>query len=343
MIVETRLPIRPPDGIARKAAELESLGYDGLLTNETAHDSLLPLAIAAGATTRASLGSAVTIAFPRSPMVTAMAAWDLAALSKGRFILGLGTQVRGHIERRFSTAWTAPGPRLREYVEAVRAIWRSFQTGERLAYEGKHYRFTLMIPFFNPGPIEWPEIPIHIAGLNPYNCRLAGELCDGIRLHPFCTPRYLDEVILPNVRAGAAAAGRDASAVEVCSAGFVAAGEGPAQVEAAREAVRRQLAFYASTHSYLPVLEVHGWADTGEQLRRMAARGEWDAMAGCVSNEQLAAFCVSGTYDEIVPRLLAVWRGRAPRLSFPADLSTPATRERTAWVVRRLKDEAGGG
>lgn len=337
MMVEGRLPTERPREIARVAAELEALGLDGIVTNETAHDSLLPLAVAASATERCSLGTSVTIAFPRSPMVLAMAAWDLAALSRGRFNLGLGTQVRGHIEGRFSTPWAAPGPRLREYVEALHAIWACFQHGGRLDFQGKHYRFNLMTPFFNPGPIDWPQVPVYVAAVNPYNCRLAGELCDGLRLHSFCTQRYLDEVILPAVRAGAAAAGRDPAAVAIAASAFIATGETESDVEVEREVARRRIAFYGSTRAYFPVFEIHGWQDTGEQLRRLAAQGQWDQMPGCVSDEQLDAFCTSGTYDEIIPRLLAAWGPRAQRLNFPVRLDTPAARERTAWAVRALQ------
>ena len=182
-------------GIADEAKWAESMGYDGLCTEDAAHDPMLPLMMAASTTSRVTLETRVAIAFPRSPMVMAYAARDLQDYSNGRFRLGLGTQVKGHIQRRFSTEWTAPGPRMREYVQSLHAIWDSWQTGERLAYHGEHYNFSLMTPFFSPGRSEQPSPPVFISAVNPYNCRVAGEVCDGIALHPLTTPKYLKEVI----------------------------------------------------------------------------------------------------------------------------------------------------
>jgi probable F420-dependent oxidoreductase len=195
--------------IAEAARTAERLGFDGVTMPEAGHDPFLPLAIAAEHTERISLGTNVAIAFPRSPLVTAQLAWDLQQLSGGRFQLGLGTQVRGHVERRYASTWTgAPGPRLREYVRCLRAMFETFQSGAPPAFEGDSYRFTLMNPFFNPGPIEHPHIPVHIAAVNPYLARTAGAICDGLRLHPIATFRYTREVVMPAVAAGAVEAGR---------------------------------------------------------------------------------------------------------------------------------------
>ena len=202
MKVDTVLPVDLAL-VADAAKRIEALGYDGALTPETGHDPFLAHAIAAEHTERIQLGTAVAIAFPRSPMATAQIAWDLQKYSNGRFHIGLGTQVKGHIVRRYGMDWHPPGPRMRDYILMMRAIWDSWQNGTRPSFEGQYYRYTLTSPFFNAAPIDHPKIPVHISAINPYNCRLVGELCDGIKLHPFNTPKYLREVILPNIEAGA--------------------------------------------------------------------------------------------------------------------------------------------
>ena len=237
------------------AQQVEAYGFSGLWTSETAHNPFLPLTHAAAATKRIDLGTAIAVAFPRSPMITAQIAWDLAAQSNGRFILGLGTQVKPHIEKRFSTPWSAPAPRLREYVESLRAIWDTFQTGAPLRYRGEHYSFRLMTPFFNPGAIEHPDIPIYIAAVNDHLCRLAGELCQGLHVHPFHTARYLREVVIPNVERGAQAAGRTRADVALSCAIFVCTGKDAAETVENTAGVRTQIAFYASTPSYRPVMD----------------------------------------------------------------------------------------
>src|ERR687884_390786 len=203
------------------ARAAEDLGFAGLWTNETKHDAFLPLAIAANETERIQLGTSVAIAFSRSPMETAQTAWDLQALSEGRFVLGLGTQVKAHITRRFSMPWDRPTARLREYILALRAIWESFQTGQSLQFEGEFYRHTLMVPFFNPGPIEHPEIPVYIAGVNTRLAALAGELCDGFHVHPFHSPEYVRSTVIPAIAEGASKEGRDPEAVELATSVFV--------------------------------------------------------------------------------------------------------------------------
>ena len=207
------------------AREAETLGVDGLWTAETRHDPFLPLALAAEHTQRVSLGTAIAVAFPRSPTVVAHAAWDLQAASGGRVILGLGTQVKGHMERRFSVKWTAPGPRLREYILALRAVWDAWQTRGPVAFRGEHYSITLTTPFFAPGPIEHPRIPIYIAAVNAYNLRLAGELCEGVHLHPFHSVKYLREFALPHIEAGLAKTGRPRRAIELACSVFMITGE----------------------------------------------------------------------------------------------------------------------
>src|ERR671939_1206576 len=241
----------------------EDLGFAGLWTNETKHDGFLPLAIAANETREIELGTSVAIAFSRSPMETAQTAWDLQDLSEGRFLLGLGTQVKAHITRRFSMPWDRPAARLREYILALRAIWESFQTEGPLEFEGEFYRHTLMTPFFNPGPIEHPEIPVYIAGVNTRLAALAGELCDGFHVHPFHTPEYVRRTVKLAIAEGAKKEGRDPGAVELATSVFVVTGEGEKEIEEGREKMRSQISFYASTPTYRTVLEAHGWQDVG--------------------------------------------------------------------------------
>jgi probable F420-dependent oxidoreductase len=302
--------------IAEAAREAESLGFAGLFASETKHDSFLPLALAAEHTRRIQLGNSVAIAFSRSPMVTAQLAWDLQDFSGGRLLLGLGTQVRAHIERRFSMPWGRPVARLRDYLGALRAIWHSFQTGEPLQYEGEFYRHTLITPFFNPGPIEHPEIPVYIAGVNPGLCRLAGEACEGFHVHPFHSPEYVRRVVLPAVEEGAAKAGRSTGEVELATSVFVITGESSEEAERQRERMRAQLAFYASTPTYRVVLEVHGWERVGEELSKLAAAKKWEEMPKLVSDEMLAAFAVEAAPDELGAAVRERYEGLIGRVAF---------------------------
>jgi probable F420-dependent oxidoreductase len=302
----------------RLAAQAERLGYDGLWTAEAGHDPYLPCAIAAAATDHMTIGTNIAVAFPRSPLVHAQIAWDLQAASRGRFVLGLGTQVKGHNERRYSTAWTAPGPRLREMIQLIRHIWDVWQNGARPGFEGKHYRFSLMTPFFSPAPLEWPDIPIYIAGVNPYICRLAGELCDGFHVHPFHSRKYIDEVVLPNVEQGLAKAGRKRSQVALATTAFVIMGKDRDEIERAKAPVRQQISFYASTRTYIGVLEAHGWGDTCYRLNEKAAKGDWNGMASLITDEMLEVFAVQGTHDEIPGLLRRKYAGVIDRLGFYA-------------------------
>jgi probable F420-dependent oxidoreductase len=279
------------------AREAEALGVDGLWTAETRHDPFLPLALAAEHTQRVSLGTAIAVAFPRSPTVVAHTAWDLQAASGGRVLLGLGTQVKGHMERRFSVKWTAPGPRLREYILALRAVWEAWQTRGPVAFRGEQYAITLTTPFFAPGPIEHPRIPIYIAAVNAYNLRLAGELCEGVHLHPFHSVRYLREFAVPHIEAGLAHAGRPRRAIELACSVFMITGETPEDTARAREHARAQIAFYASTRTYEPVLAAHGWQDLTPRLHRKSVDGDWAGMAALISDEMLDVFAVEAPLD----------------------------------------------
>jgi len=333
--VLSREPVSAVPELARRA---ERLGFDGIRFSEITHDPVVCAAVAALATSRVRVGT-FSLAFPRSPTVLAYQAWDVQQLSGGRFFLGLGTQVKGHIERRFGFAWTAPGPRMREYVLALRAVWDCWQNGRPLNFQGEHYRLTLMTPEFNPGPIEHYPIPVYIGGVNRFMCRLAGEAADGLMLHSLTSPRYLREVILPNVRAGARRAGRDPATVEIIGGGFIATGPRPEDVKKAREAYRHRVAFYASTRTYSAVLELHGLAELGARLHQLSVEGRWDEMARQVSDEALDEFVTAGTWDEIVPRIRERLGGLVTALTFPMPENLgPAEEKGLARVIEGLKE-----
>lgn len=307
-----------------KAAE--DLGFDAMWTAETSHNPFFPLVLAAEHTKRIGLGTAIAVAFPRSPMVLAHIAWDLQAQSNGRFILGLGTQVKGHNERRFSVKWEAPAEKLREVVLSLRAIWNCWQNGTPLNFEGRFYSFTLMTPFFNPGPIHHPKIPIYIAAVNKRMCELAGELCDGIHIHPFHSVKYIRESVLPSIETGARRAGRSTDVVRTTTA-FVITGSNADEMAVMREAVRAQIAFYASTRTYKVVLDAHGWGDVSYRLHQKTVRGEWDRIPQEITDEMLEVFAVTGTYDEIAQKVTARYDGLLDRVS----LSLPFDPQQEAW------------
>lgn len=301
---------------AEAARTAEALGFDGLWTAETQHDAFLPLVLAAEHTRRIQLGTAIAVAFARSPTELAYTAWDLQSLSQGRFILGLGTQVKAHIERRFGMPWDSPTARLREMILGMRALWNTWQTGAKLNFRGEFYKLTLMAPFFNPGPIEHPHIPIFIAGVNKGLCQLAGELCEGFHVHPFHSTRYLREVTLPNIALGLEKSGRTRADIQLSSSIFVITGQTPAEVDTARQAVRAQIAFYASTPSYHAVMETHGWLDTAERLGMMAARQQWSDMAALIDDEMLEAFAVTGAPDELAGLIQRRYAGLLDRINY---------------------------
>jgi probable F420-dependent oxidoreductase len=303
--------IREAGTIARAA---EGAGFAGLWTQETKHNPFLPLVPAAEQTSTIELGTAVAIAFARSPMATAQLAWDLQAHSGGRFVLGLGTQVKAHIERRFGMLWDAPVPRLRDYIGALRAIWASWQSGGKLDYRGRFYTHTLMSPFFNPGPIADPHIPIYIAGVNEGLARLAGELCDGFHAHPFHSAKYLREVVQPQIAAGAEKAGRAPGDVALASSVFVVSGPDEQAMASMRQFAREQIAFYASTPTYRVVLATHGWEDAGEELSRLAAAKRWNEMGRLVTDDMLAVFTVEAPLDRLADALKERYGGLLDRV-----------------------------
>ena len=311
--------LRDVPAIARAA---ESLGFDAIWTSEKQHEAILPLPLVAEHTQRLHFGTAIAVAFARSPMVLANAAWDLAAASGGRFILGLGTQVKAHIERRFGMTWAPPMPRLRELVLALRAIWDCWQNGTPLNFRGEYYKLTLMTPFFSPGPISAPRVPIYIAGVNAKMCRLAGELADGSLVHPFHTAQYLRQVVLPAIETGAAKAGRTRADVQVSGSIFVI------KNDAERELMRSQVAFYASTPSYRAVMECHGWGETSERLSFLAARGKWNELPGQISDEMLDTFALISRPEDLPGKLMARYAGLLDRVRLYARFVPGQSEER---------------
>lgn len=308
--------LRPAE-VAAHARRAEALGYDGLNVPEAVHDGLLTAQIALQATTRLRVATSVLVAFPRSPMTVAHAAWDLQALSGGRFELGLGSQVRGNIEHRYSTPWTPPVPRMREYVGALRAIFDTFQNGTPLDFQGEHYRFTRLQPFFNPGPLEHPAIPIYLGGVGPAMTALAGEVSDGLMTHPSNTPpRYLREVTRPRLAAGAARTGRTGP-VRLMVSALTATGETREEARTQREKQRELLAFLYSTPAYWKSLELFGWRDRGERLRELTREGRWQEMAQVVSDEMLDTFVPTAPYGEIADLLRERYADVSDWITFP--------------------------
>jgi len=323
--------------VADDARRAEELGYDGVLTEETKDDPFIVLALAAQATSRVTLTTAVAVAFPRSPAITAMSAWTLARLSKGRFTLGLGSQVKGHIERRFGVRWSAPGPWLRDYVGALRAIWASWQHGTKLDYRSEHYTLNLMVPLFAPAPLDRPEIKIELAAVNPYMCQVAGEVADGIRAHPVATPRYLREIMWPAAKKGMAKAARGNAEFAMCVMPLVATAADRAGLAERIQDVRARVAFYASTPTYLAAFETDGHAETAKQLQALARAQRWEEMPALVDDAMLDTYAVIGTYAEIAEKLRARYSGLATHLEFTMALATPGEVDAPRAILAELK------
>jgi probable F420-dependent oxidoreductase len=303
----------PPVGlkeVPKIAGAVEATGFDCLWSTETMHDPFLPGALIAAQTKYLHFGTAVAIAFARSPATIAYSAWDLAEASGGRFILGLGTQVKAHVERRFGLPWPdSPVQKLREQIAVLRAFWECWQQGGPMNYQGEYYRLDLMSPFFNPGPIPNPQIPIFIAGVNKGLAQLAGETADGFHVHPFHTPEYLRRVLIPAIESGATRSGRTPDSIQVSVTAFSASSQED------RFFVKSQIAFYASTPSYRPVMQLHGWEDIAQRLSRLAARGRWEEMPQLIDDEILSTFSVTVAPEEVGTALLERYRGLADRLT----------------------------
>jgi len=338
--------------IGAQAKAAEDAGFDVISTGELKHNSVLALTIAAEHTERVEISS-MTMAFPRSPMVMAQSAWDIQEFSKGRLNLGLGSQVKGHIIRRFGGTWSPPGRRMEEYVTMMRAVWRSWQHGEKPEFIGEDYRYLLMTPAWNPGPIDYPFPKISMAAVGPRMTEAAGAVADGLRPHGFTTEKYLREVTLPHLEKGAKRAGRSLADIEISVGGFNAFGETQSDVEQAINALRRPISFYGSTRSYHGVFRAHGLESLGMQLHELSLRGEWDKMRDAVTFEHAAEMANACTYDEL-PQYAREHFDYADRISFPmarhaasdtyggtaeGDATAPApTPERLQWLIKELHE-----
>lgn len=324
MRIATTVPQDDLRKVKAAAQSVEADGYDIITTMENKHDPFLPLAVAAVETEQVELATAIAISFSRSPMAVANASWDLNEASRGRFVLGLGTQVKAHNERRFSVPWTPPAPRMREYILGLKAIWRSWRHGEKLAFEGDHYRFTLMPPYFVPESLGLRIPPVTLAAVGPAMLRVAGEVADGVRLHPFCTPKYLEDTIMPELKRGMARSGRERAHFEITGGGFIATGPDDATVAERREWVRYRVGFYGSTPAYYPVFEAHGLEDLGFKLNAMTKAGEWDKLQDAITDDVLEHFLVAARHDELKAGIEGRFGGLSDAVYASANSAMPA-------------------
>ena len=326
-----------PGDMRGQAHAAEAAGFDCVTCGELAHDSILIMALAATATERIRLQTSVTIAFPRSPMVLAMEAWDIQHLSEGRFILGLGSQVKGHNERRFGGTWTAPAPRMREYIQMMHAVWDSWQHGTTPQFLGKHYTFTLMTPNFNPGPIEYDRPRIGLAVVGPGMAGVAGEVADVVMPHGgIMSDRYMRTTLLPKIRQGLIRSGRSWADVEIGASGYLVLGDTDSEIEQEVEAMRRPLSFYGSTRTYHKVLALHGLEELGQKLHALSLRGRWEEMRNTVTPDAVRELAQTCTYDAL-PDFLATHREYASRISFSMPRKTPEQEERFRDTLQRVQ------
>ncbi len=340
-----RAPETPMDlgSVAGNAAFLEEIGYGGLAVEETKDDPFVVLTLAAAATQRLHLTTAVAIAFPRSPTTMALQAWTQQKFSGGRFTLGLGTQVRGHIRRRYGLDWHPPAPWMRDYVQAMRAVWHTWQTGEKLEHHGEHYDLDLMVPLFDAGPIEHPDIPVHLAAVNTNMCAVAGEVADGVRPHPVCTPSYIAEVMLPAVRRGAARSGRSLEDFRVAMKPLVASARTEEELRPKVRDARARIAFYASTPGYRAAFDHLGLHDLATDAKELSKAQRWEELPDMIDDETLERFAVIGTYDEIGERLLERYSGVVTDVEFSIAVSPdPEHRERDRETLRDLASVVQG-
>jgi probable F420-dependent oxidoreductase len=316
-------------GVGAAAAAQEAQGYDGLWTAETAHDPFFPLLLASQHTERVELGTGIAVAFARNPMNLAQIGWDLQAASGGRFILGLGSQIKPHITKRFSMPWSHPAPRMREMILAIRAIWAAWNDGTKLDFQGDFYTHTLMTPFFDPGPNPHGNAKIFLAGVGELMTEVAGEVCDGFLCHGFTTERYLREVTLPALERGAAKAGRALADIEISGPAFVVTGADEEQMARSIAGTKQQIAFYGSTPAYKGVLELHGWGGLQDDLNKMSKEGRWTEMGELITDDILHTFAVVGEPEQIAPGLNERYGDIVTRISFYA----PYASDRDRWTA----------
>jgi probable F420-dependent oxidoreductase len=317
------------------AAEAESRGYDAVWTAETSHDPFFPLLLAAGATERVELGTGIAVAFARSPMTLANIGYDLQRYSGGRFILGLGSQIKPHITKRFSMPWSHPAARMKELISAVKSIWSAWDTREKLDFRGDFYTHTLMTPFFDPGPNPAGQAKIFLAAVGELMTEVAGEVADGVLCHAFTTETYLREVTVPALERGLQASGRSLDDFEISGPAFVVTGTTEEEMAEADGNVRRQIAFYGSTPAYRPVLERHGWGDLQTELNGLSKQGKWQEMGELIDDEILNTFAIVGEPEEIAPKLSARYGDVVDRISFYAPFRSDP--DRWAKVMKALK------
>jgi len=298
MLVDGALSFRSDD-VGAEARELELAGYDGAWSAETGHDPLMIVAGAATTTTTLELGTGIVVAFARSPMITATMANDVQLLSRGRLLLGLGSQIKPHIEKRYSMPWSHPAPRMREYVLAMRAIWACWNEGAALNFRGEYYRHTLMSPFFNPGPNPYGAPQVYLAAVGELMTEVAGEVADGLLVHPFTTERYVREVTLPALERGLAKSGREAKDFPISFSGLIATGDTDEELEDATRRVRGQIAFYGSTPAYRGVLGLHGWGNLQSELNTLSKTGEWEKMGELIDDDVLDAFSIVARPNDV--------------------------------------------
>jgi probable F420-dependent oxidoreductase len=336
MRVYTILPQRHWPDVVPAARNAEAAGFDALMTVELGHDPLAPPAFAALETSRVELTPSVVVAFPRSPTTLAQQAWDLHANSGGRFVLGLGSQVKGHNERRFGIPWTALAPRMRDYVQALRAVWKAWETKGRLNFDSPHYKLSLMTPDFSPEPTGLPMVAVTVAAVGEAMLRVAGQVGDGVRLHPLCSRAYLEQVCMPQMMEGMRRSGRSRLNFDVHGGGFVCTGPDEATVAAEIEKARRRIGFYGSTRTYLPILALHGLEELGAKLHRMSVEGQWDRMAGEVPDDAVRVFAACGTYDVLGKAVEERFGGIADSidLHFPAGTRVGLIKELVADIQR---------
>ncbi len=315
MKIDTFMAPAKPTKIAALAREYEALGFDCIWTFEAMSDAFIPLAHAAAATSRIEIGTNIAVAFARSPFAMAQIAWDLQRDSDGRFRLGLGTQVRAHIEKRFSMPFDHPAARVADYIRCVRAIWDTYQTGARPNYEGPFYRFKLINAFFTPGPIDHPKIPVYLAGVNTGMCRAAGEVADGFHVHPVHTADYLREVVCPTIAEGAKSAGRSLADIELYAPVFIISGETQAETDAMEQTVRRQISFYGATPTYASVFEHHGFTELGRQLNGLLREGKLDEMAAAIPAALLEKIAIVAAPGEVGKKIRERYNGVLNRVS----------------------------
>jgi probable F420-dependent oxidoreductase len=319
MKVITGVPAHDLSQVGAAAIAAQNRGFSGISTQENRQDPFLPLAVACTYADRLEIRTNIAIAFARSPMVAANLSWDLQRASKGRFVLGIGSQVKGHNVRRFSVPWSAPAPRMREYVQALRAIWDCWENGTKLDYQGEHYQFSLMTPNFTPDPMPCDSPKVQIAAVGPAMMKVAAQECDGVMLHAFCTRKYLDDVILPRLESGLEERGKSRRDFEISGGGFVVTGADDEAVNKMFEWVRMRVGFYGSTPSYWPVFESHGWEELGFKLNDMSKKGQWAQMTKEITDDVVHEFCAVGRYEQISAAIEQRFAGPIDVISLPAD------------------------